>query len=221
MIVSVCGDKGGPGKSNTTIELAVIHKLRGNETILVDTDIRATAPKSTFFWQCKRKEEGIIPFIPCVILSGKGISGNILQLSKTADVFVDIGADKNIEMSEALFVSDIGLFPIETTAFDLWPLEEFSRVIDKIKVLNPKLKAKLYFNKVSPHKYDTDKPDAINFLKEHHILNTFDLAKTDVKLRKSFKNAKALGMSVLELEPKDEKAVNEITALYEEVLYGR
>jgi chromosome partitioning protein len=217
-IFVIGGYKGGPGKSLTTIELAVAHKLHGKDPILVDTDVEETAPKSTTYWAAMRKENKIEPYIPSITKFGKNIAEDFLYLAQEYDVFIDIGANKKIELTEALSVADKAIFPIHGGPFEMWPIIDFVPLINRMKAINKSLKTYLYFNKVSTHQYDARKKKAIDYLIEHNLLDTFNLVNADLKLRSSFINSKELGMSVLEMKRKDEKAVSEVLSLYEEII---
>ena len=217
-IFAIGGYKGGPGKSLTTIELAVAHKIKGNSTIIVDTDVEETAPKSTTYWAAMRKENKIDPYIPAITKFGRNIAEDFLHLAQEYDVFIDIGANKNIELTEALAVADKAIFPIHSGPFEMWPILDFVPLINRMKSINKKLIAYLYFNKVSTHTFDSRKLKGIEYLTDNKVLDTFVLVSSDLKIRSSFVNSKELGMSVLEMGRKDYKAISEVLSLYEEII---
>jgi chromosome partitioning protein len=83
-------------------------------------------------------------------------------------------------------------------------LEKVSNLIEEIKTINPSLQSYTFINRADAKGQDND--DAASFLGETTVLTFIDVV---LGTRKSFGNAAASGLSVVELKPKDTKAIAE------------
>jgi chromosome partitioning protein len=94
-------------------------------------------------------------------------------------------------------------------SFDVWTIEAVAALVEEMRTVNPDLQAFGFLNRADP--YGTDNSDAGDFISENPTLEFID---TPLFYRKAYSNAAAAGLSVMELRPKNPKAVEEVTALY-------
>jgi para protein len=122
-------------------------------------------------------------------------------------------------MRQALLVSDIVLIPtIITSGFDQAVLNKMLNLLDEASIMNPNLKALIVNNKSSTNPMLKGKNDKyIDFLKEIDLSGNIKLADTILYEREIYKNVVFDGKSVIEIEG-DNKAKNEISSLYNELL---
>ena len=85
-----------------------------------------------------------------------------------------------------------------------------SNLIEEIKTINPNLQAYTFINRADANGQDND--DAAGLLDETTVLTFIDVL---LGTRKAFGNGAASGLSVVELKPKDTKAIAEIETLFQ------
>ncbi len=210
MIVVVGGIKGGAGKSTVATNLAVMCSTKGQDVLLIDADDQETAFDFTVLRNESQPEK---PSYTCIKLTGAAVRTETIRLSnKYETIIIDSGGRDTSSQRAALIVSDILLIPFVPRSFDVWTLEKVEALVEEIKTINPELKAYTFINRADPKGQDND--EASDVLKETEILTFIN---TKLGTRKAFGNAGATGLSVIELKPKDAKAINEITALFEYV----
>ncbi len=133
-----------------------------------------------------------------------------LRLSeKYQTIIIDSGGRDTVSQRAALTVADVVLVPFVPRSFDVWTLEKVSNLIEEIKTINPNLQSYTFINRADAKGQDND--DAASFLGETTVLTFIDVV---LGTRKSFGNAAASGLSVVELKPKDTKAIAEIETLF-------
>ena len=91
-------------------------------------------------------------------------------------------------------------------------MDKVGQLVQEIQAVNPNLKAYTFINRADPRGQDNN--EAAEVLKETEALIFLD---SPIGSRKAFGNAASTGLSVTELTPKDTKAHNEITTLYQYV----
>lgn len=224
MLIFVGGQKGGPGKSTVATNLAAMRKLEGKDVHLMDLDEQ----KTSTLWASLRDESGIDPRIPStqkilgdnVINPGLIIRNEMKSLKpKHDDLIADGGGIADQAMKAALSLVDVAVFPIMPTAFDAWTLRKLNNIVSEVKELNPKLVAKVFFNKIPTHpaaaQNAIEKCDSI--LAKLESLERF---KSTMVLRSVVDKSQWEGKAIIEYTPTDEKACEEIRGLYREVFYG-
>src|SRR5262245_37822247 len=89
MIIVVCAEKGGVGKTTLAVNLATQRALEGHDVLLVDTDLQV----SSSLWAQKRDEATIQPRVACVQKFGKGLQAEVRDLARRyEDIVLDVGA---------------------------------------------------------------------------------------------------------------------------------
>jgi chromosome partitioning protein len=208
MIYTVGGIKGGSGKTTVATNLAVWLSKR-KDVLLVDADEQETATDFTSWREETLKGEVGYTSIK---LTGENVRREILKLKgKFEHIVIDTGGRDTTSQRAAIFVSDVLLLPFNPRSFDIWTVVKLQKLLEEIRSVKPEeLKAYSFLNRADVRGSDNnDAGDAlaqvegIKFLVAH------------LGNRKAFSNAAGRGLSVIELNPPDEKATTELTNLFE------
>jgi chromosome partitioning protein len=208
MIVTVGGIKGGCGKSTVSIGLAIIRAECAN-TLLVDADTQCSASDFTLL----RTERTGCAGYTCVQLTGRAVRSEALKLAEHYDdIIIDVAGRDTAGQRAALSISDILIIPVVPRAFDVWTLDQFSKLVEEMRPTNPGLVAWTFLNR-KEHS-GPDNAEAIAILAADETLGFKQVALSD---RKVFGRAAAVGLGVGEYKPRNDKAMAEMEALYREV----
>ena len=210
MIVVVGGIKGGSGKTTVATNLAVMCATKGQDVLLIDADDQETASDFTML---RHEEHPERPSYTSIKLTGPAVRTETQRLAKKYEtIIIDTGGRDTTSQRAALTVANMILVPFVPRSFDVWTLEKVGDLVEEIKAINPELKAYTFINRADPRGQDND--DASDVLKETEALSFID---APIGSRKAFGNAAATGMAVTEISPKDAKAIDEITTLFQYV----
>lgn len=206
MILVVGGIKGGSGKTTIATNLAVVRSRDHHEVLLIDADDQETAAD---FAQQRIEKLGDAGYTT-VKLTGPGVRTQTLRLrEKYDDIIIDTGGRDTTSQRAALAIADLLLVPFVPRSFDVWTLERVAALVEEMRTANPNLRARTFLNRADCR--GQDNAAAADVLKETAALTFTGVA---VATRKAFGNAAALGLAVTELRPEDQKATEEIAALY-------
>jgi chromosome partitioning protein len=129
--------------------------------------------------------------------------------SKYDDVIIDVGGRDTTSQRAALVIADVVLVPFVPRSFDVWTIGAVAALIEEVRPVNPTLKAMCFINRADPR--GQDNAETAELLSETKGLTVIPVS---LGSRKSFANASARGLAVVELKPGDPKAIEEIEALY-------
>jgi chromosome partitioning protein len=206
MIQVVGGIKGGPGKTTIATNLAVIRARAGRDVLLIDADDQETAAD---FAQLRTERLGEAGYTT-IRLTGQAVRAQTLRLrEKYDDIIIDTGGRDTTSQRAALAIADALLVPFVPRSFDVWTLERVAALVDEMRTANPNLHAHTFLNRADPRGQDNSA--ATDVLKETPALTFSGVV---IGTRKAFGNAAAMGLAVTELKPEDQKASEEIAALY-------
>lgn len=212
MIYVFGGIKGGVGK--TTVAVNFVQYLADHhqrDVLLIDADDQETATDYTAWRDATL--EGNLRYT-AIKLTGDAIRAQMPNLKKKYDdIVIDTGGRDTRSQRAALIVADVYLVPFYPRSFDFWTVTKVQHLIADIQTVNHNLKAYAFLNRADTRSADNrDTAAALEDAEGITYLN-FPLLN-----RKCFSNAAGKGLSVFEYEPKDEKAINELNALFNEVV---
>lgn len=221
MIILVGGEKGGTGKSTVATNIATMRTKKARDTLLFDIDPQ----KTSTFWASRRDENSIQPRVASFqkILDNRVLNPGIVirnelkaLISKYDDIIVDAGGAASEVLRAAMTMADVLILPLMPSSFDVWTLGTVNNLIQEAKHTNPKLIAKVVYNKVAPHpqtaKAEIDESNDI--LSDYEHIQQF---KTTLVYRVAIRRSQSKGQAIIEYKPLDDKAIEEINSLYKEV----
>lgn len=211
MIILIGGEKGGTGKTTMATNLAAMRALAGRDVLLIDTDPQGSAN----YWAQSRDEENVIPRVACIQKFGKGLPKEVQDLAhRYQDIVIDAGGRDSVELRSALVVAERAYIPIQPSQFDIWTLDQMDTLVETAKGFNPDLQATVVISRSSTNPSVHESDDTGKLLDDFANL---DLARITIRDRIAYRKAAKDGLSVVELKPKDPKAVEEMETLYKEV----
>lgn len=211
MIILIGGEKGGTGKTTLATNLAAMRALAGRDVLLIDTDPQGSAN----YWAQNRDEENVEPRVACIQKFGKGLSTEVRDLSsRYQDIIIDAGGRDSVELRSALVVTERAYIPIQPSQFDIWTLDQMDTLVETAKGFNPDLQASVVISRSSTNPSVHESEDTGKLLDDFANLG---LAKITIRDRIAYRKAAKDGLAVVELKPKDPKAVEEMETLYKEV----
>jgi len=209
-IIVVVNQKGGPGKTTVTMQLAGSLVRRGKRVLVADADKQATASR----WASAGDESFPAPVV------GLGLAGNKLhrELEKFLGdhdyIVVDCppAIDSPVPQS-ALLVADLALIPLIPSPADLWASVAIRELVDNASIVNQDLKARLLMNQVQPRTILA--ADVAEILEEFGV----PLCRTTLGSRQVYRQCAAEGQTVHDLRGREaRKATREVEALTDELL---
>lgn len=211
MIVLIGGEKGGTGKTTIATNLAAMRALAGRDVLLIDTDPQGSAN----YWALSRDKENISPRVACIQKFGKGLTNEVRDLEKRyQDIIIDAGGRDSVELRSALVVTEKAFVPIQPSQFDIWTLNQMEELVETAKAFNPELLANVIISRSSTNPSVHESDDTGKLLDD---FDSLDLADVTIRDRIAYRKAAKDGLAVIELKPKDPKAIKEMESLYNEV----
>lgn len=206
MIVTVGTTKGGVGKSTLATNAAIGRTIAGRRVWLIDGDRQGT---SHLIMQA-RAQAGYLPLVACDHLpEGADLHARVSAEARNFDdVVIDAGGRDSSALRAALLVSDVLFVPTAPRALDFWALDDMAPLIAEARRLNPALRVLVALNFA-----DTAGGDNQAAAEALAALPGMEYLAAPVTRRKSIAAASAQGLSVVELKPKDKKAIAEVQAL--------
>ena len=203
MIFTIGNTKGGVGKSTLAVNLAITMATRGRSVWLVDGDRQGTSSMAMGI----RADNGKLPLIHCSHLPDeKELNAALVAEAAQFDcVIVDAGGRDSAALRVALVHSAVVVVPFAPRSLDMWALADMCRLVDLARAANPNLKACAVLSGADAT--GRDNQDAADALENFPQL---DYLPTPIRRRKSVATAIGHGLSVLEAQPKDPKAIAEL-----------
>lgn len=145
MVISLCGQKGGVGK--TTVAVALIGELleRGRRVLSVDADPQG----SLRTWGAVATEGGHPTPTMVSMDATMHHPGQLDALAAGYDVtIIDCPPRLGDVQRSALMISDLAILPCGPSAMDAWAITESVETVRSAQVLRPKLRAVVLITRV-------------------------------------------------------------------------
>ena len=211
-ILTLGGEKGGPGKSTIATNLAAMLAAAGVDVALVNTDRQETA---RYWCQLRAVEHDSLPRVQSMTLRGQAIHKDLAGLrEKYEAIIVDAAGQDSVEQRAALMVTNRLLVPIRPSQFDVWTLSNMADLVDKARTLNEGLDACIFGNQIQAVSRVRDVAAIEAIAKDYP---QFRLLRAVVIARVAFQHAGSQGLAVTEMPRPDAKAKSDILGLYQEV----
>jgi chromosome partitioning protein len=205
VILTVGNTKGGVGKTTVAINLAILRSHGSRDVLLVDGDEQGSA---SLFSQLRADQLGETGYT-AVNLSGAAVRTQVRQLApKYDDVVIDVGGRDTGSLRAALTVSNVLIVPVQPRTFDVWALDQVAALVKEAREINPDLRALAFLNAADAQ--GRDNAEAREAMAEVSGIETLEIM---LVRRKAYPNAASQGRGIVEAQPKDAKAVEELTAL--------
>ncbi len=213
MIIEIGTEKGGVGKSTTSVTLAALLAQEGHKVILVDTDTQQTCSK----WGDLRSHYGLKHHF-AIVDKSVDPTEHIRMLSEQYDVVVvDVGARDYARLGELARIVDLWIAPTRVGQGDLESTmrlaDEFEKANSKHK--NGKIPLVISLSAVPGAWNSSEGTDAYEGLKE--AIPGVPVLKTFVRDRKVWRDAHRMGRTLFEMPKAErEKAEAEFTQMVKE-----
>jgi chromosome partitioning protein len=210
-IITICNQKGGPGKTTLTMQLAGTLARRGFKTLVVDADPQGSATR----WAASATEEK--PF-PTVVVGLSAANAKVHQEVKKLIhdfeiILIDCppAVDSAIPQS-ALLIADLALVPMVPSPLDMWASVGIREIINAVSTINEGLQARLILNQYQPN--------TMLAKEAQEILQSFgiEVAKHSLGDRQAYRQSAIFGQTVHDFGTQAKEATEEIEGLASEVL---
>ena len=205
-VIVVGSTKGGVGKTTVALNIAIARAMAGRDVWLIDADRQGTASTALAI----RGEAGRLPAIATAHYPEGGALRTQLQhqRNKFQDIIIDAGGRDSTALRAALVLADLVLVPFQPRSIDVWAVADIAALIEEARAMRDGLDALGFLNMADTQ--GSDNREAAEALADYPAIKYLD---TPIRRRKSIANAAGNGMSVLEYQPKDDKANAELQAL--------
>lgn len=211
MIVATLGEKGGTGKTTLATNLAGMRSTKF-DVVLIDADRQATAS----VWVEQRAQHADLPLPAYVQRFGRGLSRTIMEMaSRYDDVIVDVASGDSIELYQALESVDVAVLPVQPSGPDIWTVGPMEKRIDDALARNEVLQALAVLSRASPNPRSRETSAARKALSKTRTIISQDCPTLHERV--AFKRAVAQGRTVWEYQPRDDRACQEVLAVYRQV----
>ena len=215
MVISICNEKGGSGKTNIAINLAAKLGSIGDDTLLVDADPQRSVE---VFLDIRTKEKIPLKF-NSVSKFGTSLSREIKSLEERYDtVVIDTGGRDSNEMRQALTISDLVIIPTMPSDLDIAVLNKMIDLYNQSKAFNPDSRALIVISKASPNPFLEKKIQALREYIKDKDLQNLTLMDSILYEREAYRNAFTNGKGVVEFCQEYENAYKDFNNFFEELV---
>lgn len=207
MIVTVCSEKGGVGKSTIAAHAAVRLAMTGKPTLLIDADPQGTS----YYWSVQRQQHRPdAPKVQCERVSGDLIPAISEYSKQYQHIVIDCGGADSPALRSSLLIAHRAIIPTQVSRRDLMTVAHMGDLIAQANHNRKEpLIARVVFNRCNPlPSFWTRIDDAREAIESRGI----EVTKAVIRQRVAYDDSEMQGGTVYEYD--DEKAKHEI----EEVL---
>ena len=204
-VISICGTKGGIGKSTIAVTIGVGFHRAGKSTLLVDADEQATLRN----WAGKGAEDSVdIP--PVVAMDARNLARDLQRVGKQYEVIViDTPARLGREARAAMVLSDLTLLPVARGLPGLAALEDTLKIVEDAQAMRPDLDVRVVLNRV-------DRTTLSRVTRENIEAMKLAILGEGLHDRVAFDEAMSMGTDAVGYEPESEAAA-EAKQLFQDV----
>ncbi len=222
-IITIGGEKGGPGKSTLITNLAAYAVNKGLKLVLIDSDKQ----RSTARWVTERNKDEKLKKIFCIEKPDSDLTNVIREYAQQKGedgkslfdlAMIDTPGVDSEQFGCAAIISHVIAIPTKTSSFDVWTIPTTYNTVNKIfsiRDLNPP-RAIVIPSMITTHAIRGPR-QLEKIAKFVAKLPKFELSKNIISQREDFVDAPAFGQSVNEFAP-GSAAAREIEKLFEEVV---
>jgi chromosome partitioning protein len=208
-IISIGNQKGGAGKSTTTMQLAGSLARRGFKVLVVDADQQATSTR----WSAQSEDTPFPATVVSLAAAGGKLHREVQKFVGDYD-FILVDCPPSVidpTPQSAFLVSDLVLIPTRPSLPDIWAVKETLDLIEKAKVINEAVKVAILLNAKQPNTQLGK--DSLS------VLSEFDatLLKTSFANRQAYAQSVVIGGTVHDVQG-SKPAQTEVESLTDEVL---
>jgi chromosome partitioning protein len=203
-VIGVINQKGGVGKTTTSVNLAAGLSSMGYEVKLIDGDPQASA----LDWNAARQADSLFPVIG---LPRATIHKDIEKIGRGFDFVIIDGPPRVTDLARSVIMaSDLVIIPVQPSPYDIWGSDEAIKLIAEASVYKENLKSCFLINrKIANTAIGRDVVEALS-------VYPIPVLTADVCQRVAFPESAGVGMSVFETDP-DGKAAAEMMAVIKEI----
>ena len=204
MIIALCNQKGGAGKTTLAIHLAHAIALSKKRVLLVDSDPQGSASG----WAAAREEAS--PF-PVIQMARDSLHRDLPAIAADYQhCIIDTPPRVSALARSAILASDLVIVPVQPSSYDVWAAGETVQLIQEAQQFKPDIKAVFIINRrITGTAIGKEIEGALAEM-------PFPILKTVIAQRVAFAESSA-GYTVIESSV-NSAAANEIKALSKEIL---
>lgn len=209
------GIKGGGGKTTLATTMAVARAKAGKDVLLLDLDAADNSNASDFTEMRKsRSEDRAQENFTCMsVLKIDTLKEQYPRLAKKYDdIIVDVGGSDSDLQRVSMLHADAYIIPIYPSSYDVWVLGKVARMVETVREFNSKLRAIAVLMRADASGSSND--EVAEIIRE---IPAFEYHDTPIVNRKVFRIAAANGLIASEVKPRDNKAIEEISSLYDKI----
>lgn len=189
MIIALCSQKGGAGKTTLSIHLAQEMAQSGRRVLLVDADPQSSASN----WAAARDEK---PLFPVIGIARDTLHRDLPELARDYEhVVIDSPPRVSALARAAILAADLVIIPVQPSSYDIWAASETVGLMQEAQQFKPDIKACFLINRAIPKTVIAR--DVQDALAEY----PFPVLPDAISQRVSFSEASA-GYAVQEMDPK-------------------